>query len=187
MNAKLIGIVGYLGSGKSTLSEAAIHRPELEGKVIRIGFSDPMHSMFAAMGVPEYILNNKVRWNDPLAILAGNTLRHAFKTLGTEWGRNCIGQDVWTNLALTRANSFIIRGQSVIIDNIRFPSEFEAMAANGARMIALHKPDLVPNLEHESEKHIHHLQERCSHSVINDGTFNQGVLRMASVLIEMLT
>ncbi len=34
----------------------------------------------------------------PCSLLAGKTPRHAMQTLGTEWGRNCIGDGFWINL-----------------------------------------------------------------------------------------
>ncbi len=180
MTGKLIGIVGYKGSGKSTTVNCATNGIN---HFHHMGFSEPIYRMLEAMGIPKEILDDKSRWNEPLDILCGKSTRYAFTTLGTEWGRDLIDGDVWTHIALEKADRLRNRNINVIIDNVRFPSEFDHMLFEGATMIAFHRPELEVDLSHESERHIRELQSRCKYFITNpEGEFTDTVSRMISVL-----
>ena len=63
--------------------------------------------------------------------LCNQTIRRAMQTLGTEWGRNLIGQDIWVNALERRIKS---TGASVIlIPDVRFDSEAEMIFKNGGK------------------------------------------------------
>ena len=137
------------------------------------------------MGIPDAILHNKSRWNEPLDILCGHSTRYAFTTLGTEWGRDQIGANVWANVALKNADDFLKRGRNVIIDNVRFPNEFDLMEERGAAFIAMYRPDVDADLTHSSEKHIARLQERCQHGIANI-KFVDSVFLMRKILEKII-
>jgi len=179
---KLIGIVGYAGSGKTTITRAAI----TTGGIVHMSFSEPIVRMLAAMGIPSELLDDKSRWNEPLDMLCGHSIRYAATTLGTEWGRDQIGQDVWTRIALAQAEKHRAIGQHVIIDNVRFPSEMDAMREAGAKFIAMYRSGLVPNENHQSEQYIQELRKECSVQLYNDGTFNDAVARMRKIIVDII-
>lgn len=183
---KLIGIVGYQGSGKTSLTNAAINCWNGPRNTIVMGFSDPMYDMLSALGVPNELIFDKSKWDDPVEILCGRTLRHATRTLGTEWGRNFIGDDLWTNAALKRANEYRDTGGNVIIDNCRFPSEFKRLVAEGATMVALLRPSIVPDLSHVSEQHIADLQRQCWTGVSNAGTLAEGADKLRELFCAII-
>ena len=173
----IFAFVGYMGSGKTTIARAA-----LMGRTNwqHIGFSDPMINMMRALGVPESIIVDKARWNDPLSVLNGRTLRHATQTIGTEWGREHMGQDFWLNHGLERARNF--KGNT-FIDNVRFPNEAEAIKNAGGILIALHRRAAVPSGEpHESERHIAVLQNRCTCHIYNDDAPMHAVAQLERIL-----
>lgn len=154
---KLFGLVGYSGAGKTTTTQQAIM---LSDEVIRrVGFSDPFQMMLVPLGIDAELYNDKSKWNEPLPQLCGKTLRHATQTLGTEWGRNCISPELWVNVALTTVETYRRCGWTVIMDNVRFQTEFEAIEQAGGTLIAFHRPGLEPDLTHASEQHIATLQE----------------------------
>lgn len=179
---KLIGIVGHAGSGKSSLTEKARNQWNGIRHCEQIGFADPMYLMLEAMGVPRDVLYDKSRWNEPLDVLNGHSLRFAMTTLGTEWGRTHLGSDIWVNLTMLRVKEFRAAGKHVIVDNCRFPSEFDALEAAGATMIGMHRAGLEINTTHESEQHIEALHARCHCHLDNDGTFDDGVIKMHETL-----
>lgn len=160
---KIFGLVGYKGSGKTTL--ATMGAPE---NARRMNFAQPMRDMLVALGVPQIILDDKSRWNDPLPILEGKSIRHAMVTLGTEWGREHIGRNLWVNIAMTRAEVIIAwEERPVIFDDVRFPNEFEAIRNSGGRLIAIHRDGLISDRTHESEQHIHALRGWCDFAIQN--------------------
>lgn len=186
---KLIALVGYKGAGKTTTTATAILDPRVSMRAMPIyhmSFSKPIMNMLTAMGIPEEILSNKKRWDEPLEYLCGKTVRHAATTLGTEWGRDQIGQKLWTNIALKEANAVRKQGVAALIDNCRFPSEYDDLRSNGAIMIAYRRPDLIVDLSHSSEWHIAELQRKCDIAIENNGTFAQGVTKMRNILAELV-
>lgn len=166
---KLIGICGYKGAGKSTVCEVAINLERPEHPFVRYGFSDPLYKMLYAMGIPEEIVYDKTRWDEPLDILCGKTTRYACQTLGTEWGRTYFGP-IWTNAAMNRAEKAINAGKIVILDNVRMPDEAIAIERRGGIIIAFHREGFnKPEDVHESEKFIEGIQKQCEWKFHNSG------------------
>jgi hypothetical protein len=63
--------------------------------------------------------------------LCGKTPRHAMQTLGTQWGRDCIGKDFWLNLWGQRALQTLRDGGRVVVDDCRFPNEAQLIRRVG--------------------------------------------------------
>ncbi len=166
----IIGICGHLGSGKSTVCEVAINLQRSIHNFQRIGFSDTMTRMFQAMGVPGDVIDNKARWDEPLAELEGKSLRFAYKSLGNDWGRETIGAGLWVNRTMKRCEELQARRMTPIVDNVRYPSEADAVLSRGGVIIAFQNPRVVPNLEHESERHIPDIQAQCTFAFHNGGS-----------------
>lgn len=180
---KLIGIVGYAGSGKTTITRAAI----TTGGIVHMNFSNPIIAMLRAMGIPSDMLDDKARWNEPLDMLCGHSIRYAATTLGTEWGRDQIGQDVWTRIALAQAEKHLAAGQHVIIDNVRFPSEMKAMREIGAVFIAMLRPGLHDGtVTHQSEFYIRELQGVCEFEINNNLQFSDAVAKMRKIIVDII-
>lgn len=174
----IVAFIGYAGSGKTTIARAALaSRPHWQ----HVGFSDPMVYMIRALGVPDEVIADKRRWNQPLEILCGKSLRYAMQTLGTEWGRYCIGDNFWLNVGIARALAF--KGHS-FIDNIRFPNEFDAVKRAGGITIGLMRPEAEPIGQsiHPSESHIEALRNRADHMIHNNGTIESSVENLRSIL-----
>lgn len=165
MTGKVIGIVGYLGSGKTTMANASVN---YVNNFMRVGFADPLYDMLIAMGLSEMEVRDKSKWDDPQELLFGKTIRHACITLGTEWGRQHINVDVWSAALVNRIHPILEMGTHVIIDNVRFPSEMDYLIANcETEFVALYRDDIKIDTSHESEKHIATLQKRCKHHIHN--------------------
>lgn len=172
---KLIGIVGFKGSGKTTITAAAIDK--LTG-FHQIKFSTPIANMLLALGVPERFIYEKKFWDIPIAELGEKTVRHAFQTLGTEWGRNLITENLWTEITVRKVEELRNAGGHVIVEDVRFPSEFDRLAELGATFIGIERKGLVSNDSHTSESHISSLLMKCGDIIHNDGTFSEAVFKM---------
>jgi len=123
-----------------------------------VSFSEPLKRMIVALlrsgGLTEqeawkYVLNQTMK-TSPLAILQGKTPRLAMQLIGTEWGRDRIGMNLWTDIAIARANAS--KSHVVIIDDVRFPSELEAIKSQGGLTIGLERPGVAFNHSHASEQ-----------------------------------
>lgn len=165
----IIGICGYKGSGKSTVTNAAIHQPGMRG-FVRMGFSDPLYDMLLAMGIPDYIVGDKAKWDLPLDILCGKSTRHACDTLGTSWGQEHIDREVWSKIAIRRAKKCQGVGQCVILDNVRFRHEADAVLAERGTLIAFERNGLVPDLTKQAEQQVAYIQRNlCTVTFMNAG------------------
>src|SRR5690606_24735571 len=56
----------------------------------------------------------------------GASPRKMMQTLGTDWGRQMIGEDIWVK-AFARINA----GKQVVVPDVRFENEADIVRANG--------------------------------------------------------
>lgn len=68
-----------------------------------------------------------------LPIFGGRSARHAMQTLGTEWGRECIGPDFWCRAWLATLPD----APAVIADDVRFANEARAVLDRGGVIIRI--------------------------------------------------
>lgn len=86
--------------------------------------------MLRAIGLGEGHVEGAHKETD-LAMLSGHTPRHAMQTLGTEWGRKCMGEDFWINLWRSRVDGALAFGGRVVVDDCRFPNEADEVRKLG--------------------------------------------------------
>lgn len=142
MVQKIVGLCGRKGSGKSTLAH-------LLQPCSVISFAGPLKDALVAMGIPRRYLTDTDLKEEPLDLLQGKTPRYAMQTLGTEWGRNTLGQNFWVDLWRKRVQS---ADGLVVCDDVRFDSEVELLRDMGATVVYIERPGLpAVEGEHESE------------------------------------
>ena len=113
---------------------------------------------YRAFGLSEIETERRVEGglkDDPCPYLLGQTPRVAMQTLGTEWGRDCIHNDIWTQVAMSQAERSIEDGTPVVITDARFPNEFEAVEAVFplAAFVYIERPGIQP-MTHVSEQYV---------------------------------
>lgn len=115
-----IGISGFGGAGKSTLSEFFMQQHGFR----RVSFADPIRKMLMALGIEEAVLRDPVMKNEPHPALAGRTPVHAMETLGTDWGRNLMHPEFWIMQLARQA-----RNQPFLIcDDVRYQNEADLIS-----------------------------------------------------------
>lgn len=146
---RLIGLLGRKGSGKDTAALALLARGYQNVKFAG-ALKDMIRVLLTYQGVDPYIVERMVEGDlkeEPTAFLGGQTPRFAMQTLGTEWGRTLIADDLWVNTAIRRSEVH----QTVITD-VRFPNEMEAVVAAGGVCFGITADWIMPvEGEHESE------------------------------------
>ena len=142
---RLVALTGAAGSGKSTATRFLVER---HGYTL-VKFAGPLKRMMYALGLKEEHVEGD-RKESPLALLGGKTPRQAMQTIGTEWGRNCMGENFWVNLWLAHAETAIDEGGRVVVDDCRFPNEAEAIRQLGGMIIKLEGRGGIAG-EHASE------------------------------------
>ena len=142
---KLIGFTGEAGAGKDTAAAGLIADKEY----IKIPFADPIKQGINAMTGWDMSQWSDREWKEAIDPELGISPRHMAQTLGTQWGRNLINEDLWVKLTLRKAE-----GKNVVITDVRFDNEAIAIKEAGGYIIKVHRPNnpFCIGTEHESEK-----------------------------------
>ncbi len=147
---KVIGLFGPTGSGKTTVAKEM----EKHGWVRR-SLAQPLRDMLSAIVPAEHLLPTADK-NVHLEVLGGNTVRQALQTLGTEWGRNCMSNDIWIRVLFQWAVEHKV--EKLVVDDARFTNEKTALCGFGARMVRVRRPSTYfqSEISHSSEKDWRH-------------------------------
>jgi hypothetical protein len=137
----LIGIAGPKRSGKTTLAEGLCKVFSLEHH----SFAGPIRAFVA--NILGYTLEGlELRKEEPVVWLDGKTPRQLMQTVGTEWGRVTVHDDLWVRSLLAR-----VPAEGAVISDVRFPNEAEAILAAGGIVIQLSRPGTGEGDGHASE------------------------------------
>lgn len=117
----IILLTGPAGSGKSAVARFLC---SYYGRFQLVKFAGPLKDMMRAVGLTDLEIEGNFK-QEPCSDLCFKTPRYAMQTLGTEWGRNLIGADFWTNLWKRRVRA-LPPYADVVTDDCRFPNEAAA-------------------------------------------------------------
>lgn len=128
----LIGFAGPARSGKTYMANRVKEHIK-PGYSTIISFADPIKDMLSVL-IGSDAKDDSTK-ELPHKNLCNQTIRKAMQTLGTEWGRNLIGQDIWVNALERRIK---LSGASVvIIPDVRFDSEAEMIFKNNGKVFCI--------------------------------------------------
>lgn len=142
----VIGLVGATGAGKTTLA----NHLATAFSYVRLSMAEPLKEMLLALGLsPADVSGPPEQRARPHRLLGGKSARFALQTLGTDWGRNRISPDIWTNAIYDRIVSIkdpIRRPQGeqvrIIIDDLRFPNDWAMLDRVGGVLIRIRRPEV---------------------------------------------
>ncbi|SHH06844.1 hypothetical protein SAMN05443248_3568 [Bradyrhizobium erythrophlei] len=138
----VVGLAGFAQSGKTT---AALYLEKKYG-IRRKHIAEPLRAMLAVLlqangmssdMITRYLVGDL---KEQLIPELGVTSRYAQITIGTEWGRKLIGEDIWANTW----ERGIADVESVMNDSVRFPNEAEAIRRRGGIVIMIKRPGTKP-------------------------------------------
>lgn len=151
-DTRLIGLVGYAQSGKDTVG-MILH--DLWG-FHRNAFADTLRECLYAINplIPSHDSSPPKRLQEVVdangwdrAKVDYPEIRELLQRLGTEMGRDILGQDIWVDTAMNRLE---VPGFNVFTD-VRFPNEFDAIKAAGGEVWRIQRPGTGPVNDHPSE------------------------------------
>ena len=134
-------------SGKTTVAQYLQERG-----YCRLPFAQPMRDMLSVMlsdlGYSEDLITHHLHVDkEALVPELGVSVRHLLRTLGTEWGRDCVSPSVWLDVWLSKAR----RKSFVVVDDVRFTNEAELIRLLGGEVWRITRPGVVRTTEHASE------------------------------------
>ena len=167
----IIGLTGHAGTGKDTV------RAMLEQRgFVGLAFADPIRQMirdlFSSNGISEAYMDERALKEQPIPQL-GLSYRHLAQTLGTEWGRRCLGEGFWLNIAsayMADITNQTFGPLSFVISDVRFPNEAAWVKQRGGQLWRIVRHDAPPVRDHDSERLIDSLP--YDQRIVNDWTLD---------------
>jgi hypothetical protein len=162
---KLIGLAGPARSGKDTV--AGMLKDAYEAK--SVAFADPLRAGLGAMfGFgPEH-------FNGPLKEVPvepyGKSYRYMAQTLGTEWGRKLIHEDLWVLIAYEKIKKIHAAGCHAVVTDVRFDNEAEFVRSKGGVVWHIYRPDAPKVNTHASEAGVTFVEGDMT--IANNGTLD---------------
>lgn len=174
---KIVGLSGLARSGKDTLASYLVEHHGF----VRIGLADPLRKFVSDItGIPLEELMDGPTKETPLEWLSGHSPRVLMQTLGTEWGRNLIDEEMWLKVAqqaIRRARQSGAPG--VVIPDIRFDNEAEFVHSLGGGVFRVVRDSAAPVSAHVSEAGV-------NDSLIDCLVLNNGPLSALALAAEQL-
>lgn len=172
----IVGITGRKGHGKDALGAEFVRL-----SYRRDYFAAPIKAAIKLMlNMSDEQVHGSVEHKEAVDDRYGITPRWAMQSLGTEWGRDMIHEDVWAVSCLSRIETS--DHEDWVVTDTRFPNEVRILRAHGATLVRIRRPnaDTGQFENHPSEDQIDNLAVDIE--VINDGTLAQleGVARAIS-------
>jgi hypothetical protein len=145
---KLIGLTGKARSGKDTIGNILAWKFHAETISFAYPIKHALHSMFQGeLDWTYWDGENKEKVIDWI----GKSPRQLMQLLGTEYGRNLIGENFWTSLARKRIERALGLGQNVAVTDVRFENEAQMIRSMGGEIWHVYRKDAQNVNAHASE------------------------------------
>lgn len=198
----IIGVVGFLGSGKGTVGDILIQ----ERGYHRLSFADALKdSVSAIFGWPRHLLEGDTQesrsfresvdefWSVRFGYEV--TPRYMLQLMGTEVGRNIFSKNIWIYSLEKRIQDI----ENVVIPDVRFPNEINFIRLMGGKVIRVKRgpePEwygaaLDANLECNTDLManypIHYSEwawigQTFDHVIENDGTLDDLRIKLNNIM-----
>ena len=137
----VIGLGGKLRSGKDAIADHLV----AEHGFVKIGMSDALHEAMLAIdpivgAIGKYGPTSEAdtwRYSDLIAEIGyveaktKPEVRRLLQQLGTEVGRNMMGENVWADIMARKVREHAANGRHVVVTGLRFENEIEAIHRAG--------------------------------------------------------
>lgn len=130
----LLGFAGKAHSGKDFSADHIVREyPNL--KIAKVAFADAVRDMVRPIFDVDDIYRRGGK-EDPIDGF-GVSLREILQSLGTDWGRYMVSEDIWVKVLDKRISERYSDFDIVIISDIRFDNERDYVIHNGGKVISI--------------------------------------------------
>ncbi len=163
----IIGLSGYAQSGKDTVAELLC----LNYGYKRVAFADAIRESILRLNP---MLGNGIRageyaedygWD---VAKANPEIRRLLQCMGTEVGRQLVGDNVWVDIAMRTIDAN--PEQNWVVTDVRFPNEASAIKSRSGYMLRVNRLNHSAVNNHASEHAMDNYM--FDNVVINDGTLD---------------
>lgn len=146
---KIIGLSGKARSGKDT----AAGMLKMAFNVKTVAFADPIRdAMRVLFGFNEAHFNGSLK--EDVVPWIGKSPRQLMQTLGTEWGRNTVNNDIWRIIAARKIEQITDSFDHAVVTDVRFENEAEMIRSLGGSVWHIVRGSIPSVSAHASEQGI---------------------------------
>ena len=184
---KIIGLYSPVPrSGKTTIAKELELNSDYNFQ--RVSCADPIRELgvllLEMLGHPQRIAVDAFRHckETPMASLGGHTPRHLLQTLGQEWGRTHIREDLWAKIMEHKIFDLTQDGIDVVVDDIRYENEADAIRRLGGKVVKVFRPSAIESYkgDHGSEGNLESTG-KINHVINNSSTVETAVGQVLGV------
>lgn len=153
----IIGLSGYGGAGKDSVADVLVE----EFGFKRYAWADTLRLAAAALNpIVDWSDGNggEIRYNDVIEQVGYNKAKFQYpevrvllQRLGTEVGRQLIGDNVWVDATFRRIDRECLPTDDIVITDTRFKNEAAIIAERGGYVVRVNRPGVGPAGDHPSE------------------------------------
>ena len=145
LGPRIIGLTGPAGCGKNLVASMV---PD----AVVIQLADPIYAALSAiLGIPDTVLRQRATKEKPIDWL-GKSPRQLLQTLGTDWGRTLVDEDIWLRIARRRIAELAESGAAaVVIADVRFDNEARMVQEMGGEVWGVDRGPTAEVSPHVSE------------------------------------
>lgn len=129
-------------SGKSTVANTLYSDYGFDIVKFAGPLKDMTRGLLRSMGIQPSRIERMVEGDLKEEVIPGFatvTPRRIMQTLGTDWGREAVACDLWTQVGIAKVNSL---DDDVVVDDLRFPNEYAELRKLGAFMVRVVRPGI---------------------------------------------
>jgi hypothetical protein len=152
----------------------------------KVAFADPLYECVSAItSIPVEQLKDRAVKEQTIRWL-GRSPRQMLQTLGTEWGRDVVHDELWVRALFNRIASDLGRRANVVITDVRFENEAAPILEYGGEVWRVIRPGASclsgETSSHPSEAGIP--DSMVSRVILNDGTLDDLKRKVQEAIIR---
>lgn len=172
MTSELIGIAGLARSGKSTAAQVLVEAfgytsLPLADKVRQAAYA--LNPLVADRVSLQQVVDH-YGWEGVKGSAYAGEVRRLLQRMGTEVGRELLGEDIWIDQVQLDAGR-------VVIPDVRFINEAQWVLSRGGTLWFIDRPDLSV-MDHASEKDAPTIREMADAVIYNDSNLDEFTLEI---------
>lgn len=180
----LIGIIGLQGSGKSTLSEILQNKYNFQIDSFAKPVKDIAQIIFGwDRNLLEGVTKESREWRERVDLYWSEVMgkqftpRMALQMIGTDFGRNMIGDNVWVESLKCRS-----QGKNIVISDVRYPNEAESIKKGGGILIRIERGENPEYLDKIKQNKIFNLKDleifmKKNYPLIHSSDYNLSMIQ----------